>query len=170
MGIELMRAWRPCRYRLYFSNCEMADGFAEEVCTLLNDTAFDNRVVAIKLTKEPNWDKTGVAFNRLVGGNAEWDYISEGSKARLTGSTFYTINGEAMISYSEHKTRPRKSNICIQKASLTNVICYYRHSDNVDKWHIEPSSDVIVRPTCPTDYKPMVKKRCFNPLTLLDCK
>ncbi|CAG7722431.1 unnamed protein product [Allacma fusca] len=159
-------------YRMYLSNCEVADGFAEEVCTLLEDQQVQVR--GVKLTKEPKWDRTGVACERGSAASKEWEYTPEHAKVRTPSTEFYTINGEAFI--TTQKVRGKwKHDVCVQNKQQEQKICLYRHKDNVDIWHLEKQTEIQVKQTCTpgkagSTFTPLRVNKCFNPLTLYDAE
>lgn len=161
---------------MYMDNCQVADGFAEEVCMLMKDG--DVAVRGVKLTKEPNWDRTALVCEKGTGSLKDWEYVPEMGKVKSTSSMFYTINGEAMVAKSTKSSGSSssgmaKQDICVQKKQKSNdKVCLYKHADNVDIWTMDKRIDFIVKPECPAGFtwEPLRARRCFNPLTLLDCK
>jgi hypothetical protein len=125
----------------------------------------------VKLTKEPHWDRTGVVGEKGAPGNKDWHYAVEKQKLPLTATEFYTINGEALIS-TKVLNGKRKSEICVQHKDQDKKICLYRHTDNVDVWHMERTTNIKVDTVCQTkpgvEWKTMRSNKCFNPLTLYD--
>ncbi|CAG7835846.1 unnamed protein product [Allacma fusca] len=162
-------------YQTYMANCDKGVGFAEEVCTRTEDLATGVKVIGVRITEDPNWNEVGLVYYSSGGMTPDFTYMKEGKTGKLAGERFFTMNGIAKIQKTVTKGI-RTHKICIEhKPGMKDNICMYRHTDNVDLWHLEKeypySVYVMVKKKCPTgggEYAPMHIGKCFSPLTLLD--
>jgi hypothetical protein len=179
------------RYRIYMDDCEVEEGFADEVCRLLISTE-NPRIHSFQLLAEPNWSQTHVvALTATMGGGGSGSQSHQQSlgiislpeagkdslsptptKTKVDAGYFYAINGRSYII----RDAAKRESICVEESInpyASENICSVYQEDNPTHWKTKGPIEVTVTRTPCTRVEGaelLNTRACFAPLKADSCK